>query len=59
MGPYIMLIWLSGVAGYQYLGPYNSQTACWKESVMVDALDPEVERTQCIPYNDPPPANIG
>ena len=59
MTPYVMLIWLAGEPGYQYLGPYNSQTGCWIDAMQVEAQDERITKTQCVPYNDPTPYNMG
>ena len=56
---WMMWIYLVGMSVPQYLGPYNSQMGCWKESMQITAMDPEIEKTQCIPWEDRVPNNIG
>ena len=56
---WVMLIWLAGQDGFQYAGPFSSQTGCHIASIQVQAYDERITRVQCIPWDDPAPGNIG
>ena len=58
---YILLIWLVGAGPSQFWHErvYETQVGCFRQAMLIEALDPTVERTQCVPYNDPVPGNIG
>ena len=56
---WLMLLMLADPATTVYGDLYPSQNGCWKAAMMIEALDPNVLDTQCIRYEDLPPANIG
>ena len=58
---HILLIWLVGATPSQFLHErvYETQVGCFRQAMLIEALDPMVERTQCVPYEDPPPNNVG
>ena len=56
---WVMLVWLHGQAGFLQGPIFSSQTGCHIATLQVAALDPRIEKVQCVPWDDPPPGNIG
>ena len=54
---WLMLVVLA--TGTVYGPLFHTQAACWKAAMRVEALDPDVRDTQCVPWRDQAPANIG